>query len=291
MNMNEASSTMGLEKSWVEFPGHMAPATAFTFLGSYALLRSFRLYKELPLGRTFAQTHIPYRNLPVVRNVGLFAMTVTTAGAIYHSLGEGIDTSILVHMTLYACFFMTGLAAFLESQKRLVPDSGRAALALSYFLTGFVWRAHGMMNMVPVTRNVHVYMGHLCFVSGAVTTYSVIRNDSILAHIICWGCMVLQGLWLYVIAFYLCCIELDESIVEACLCLVVIFVAIVIFLVIGCSNLPQVRGSHSTGGTVVMDGRGDYEVLAKFHDNNTHDLVSTGSQGTVETQESGDDAC
>lgn len=288
MNMNGVSAPV-LEKSWDKVPGHLMPATAFICVGSFALVRSLQLAKELPPGKSFTQTHIPYRNLDVVRNIGMAVMAVTTVGAIYHSLGEGIDTSIRLHMTLYAGFFMVGLVTYLESQGRLMPDSGRASLALAYLLNGIVWQAHGAMMAVPVNQTVHLYESYINMASAVTMAYSVMRKDSILAHIISWALMVLQGFWLYFISVYLCCINVEEGMVEADLCMIVLAMTICIVLAIAYSDLPQLRESHVASDSL-MDGRGEYEVLAKFH-NHLEANSSGGSETTVESQDSGDEQC
>lgn len=291
MNMNDESSSMVLEKDWDKFPGHVMPATLYVGFGVYALLKTLQLAKELPPGRTLTETYIPFRDLSVVRNVGVAIMVFTILGALYHAAGEGIDASIRLHMTLYSSFFMVGLVAFLESKKRLMPDSGRASLALCLLLNSFIWRSHGMMMAATVNQNVHIYLGYICLADALVFGYSVMQKDSIIAHIVGWALMILQGLWLYFIAFYLCCIEVSPHMVEANLCGLTILLTIIIVLVVAFADLPHVRESHDNFSSP-RDGRGEYEVLAKLNHDNC-DFKSGGSEATLDSQshDSGDELC
>jgi hypothetical protein len=266
--MNESSQEeMMLDKDWDKVPGHIAPATIFIAYGTFALIKTLQLTKQLPPGRTFTEVHIPFQDTDTIRRIGLSVMTLTAAGVLYHSLGEGIDTSIRLHMVLYAGFFMVGLIAVLESKQRLMPDSARMALAVSLFLASCVWSAHGYHMHNQVGQNIHVYLGYLNLADAIAFSYSVMRTDSIVAHIMSWALMVLQGIWLYVIALYLCCIELTEQNVEANLCFITILLTIVIAVVIAAADLPQVRDSWSKQSSSNVGSQGgQYEVLTKFHD-------------------------
>ncbi|CAB9516774.1 expressed unknown protein [Seminavis robusta] len=262
---------MGMEKSWEKFPGHILPATVFSAFGLYALVKTLQMTKRLPPGRSFTEVHLPLQDKGIIRCIGIWVMLLTVAGGVYHSLGEGIDMSIRLHMILYSCFFMVGLVAYLESQERLAPDSGRTALALALCLCCFIWRAHGMSMPHGTDQSVHIYLGYINLADGIAFGYSVMRTDSIVAHISSWALMLLQGLWLYFIAFYLCCFELNPHMVEAHLVSMVVAMTILIALVIASADLPQVKGQWAK--LQLQDGRGEYEVLTKsFHRHESHIL-------------------
>jgi len=251
-----------LEKSWEKFPGHIAPALIFSCFGGYALLKTLSLTKELPAGRTFAEVHIPFRNKRIIRNIGTSCSLLTFSGMLYHAAGDGIDMSLKVHMIIYFCFLFAGLTAVLESYERLPPDSARTSCSLALLMSGFVWNSHGSAMMEPVNRNVHLYLGYINVANGLAFAYSIMQPSSIRAHIISWALFVVQGIWLFYIAFYLCCVELDEFMVEAHLALITVVVAFVIMVVIGASNLDNVRQSHRQG-LLLEDGRGHYEIVTK----------------------------
>ncbi|CAB9516606.1 expressed unknown protein [Seminavis robusta] len=276
---------MMTDKSWEKFPGHLAPATIFTAFGLYALFKTLQMTKRLPPGRTFTDVHLPLQDKGIIRSIGIWVMVLTVAGAIYHSLGEGIDTSIRLHMALYSCFFMVGLIAYLESKEFLSPDSGRTALALALCLAFFVWRAHGMSMASSLDQSVHVYLGHINLADGLAFGYSVMQTDSIIAHISSWALLVLQGFWLYLIAFYLCCFELDELMIEAHLVIMVVALVIVIAVVIASADLPQVKANWSK--LQLQDGRGEYHVLTKSSAQvEAHDVVHADTDTDGSSQDS-----
>lgn len=277
MNMGEGER----EYSWVEFPGHIWIAAVFVLFGTFVLLLTLKYCKELQPGETFCQKCVPYRDVVILRGIGKLLVTVTIAGFFYHAAGDGLDGAMYLHMSLYTCFFFIGVVVLLESHGRLPPDSGRAALALVMFLGFFLWHAHGVQMLTDGMNNVmsvvHIYVGYINLVGGVTFAYSVMHPDSIIAHLMAWGLLVLQGTWIGTIAFYLCCFDMDEHMVEAYLCLQAILVSLTIVLVIGLSDLPTRNDWLENGNRRHHDNRGEYDVLMAKHSEGTTDTVGSGS--------------
>ena len=278
-------------------PGHIAPGIVFCAFGLYGLLKTLKLTRELPPGKTFCQVYLPYKNQKELKIIGQAMMAVTVAGMLYHAAGEGIDANLGLHICLYFTYFMIGLSCFLESQCRLPPDSTRICLAIACSLAGLLWSAHALMMNMPIHRAVHLCEGYINFATAFAFGGSVAFKSSMVLHLACWALLMLQGFWLLTISAYLWFWDIPRHMIEAFMCAEA--TAVTIFVLLGIAYFAKdIPGQDTWWQGNNMEHldlqRGNYEVLTKFNENNSSggrsgDTIESGSSFEEHDEEHGED--
>lgn len=224
------------------FQGHAIPASFFFCFGAFFLFLSLRRARSLPPGASFVETHVPEKNMSLVRKMSVILTVCTALGGVYEGIGGVIATGNFfnqaAHQTLYTSYFFVGVVMMLESGRRLPADSSRCALALALFLEYVLWYDHAIMKSEGTDRRMHVIMALICLGGSVVIAASVCRPANVTAYIGGWGMLVLQSFWLITAGINAGFREIHRHDIGVLLCLEVLVVVSLILFGFACYGPP-----------------------------------------------------
>lgn len=189
--------------------GHVVPGSFFAGFGLYLLiLTAQRLFKSESVD-DFCASHIPERNMKLLRRIGILAVVCTLLGILVEGMGGELFLGQeghpffqnLQHITLYTLFCVSGLAGILESLDILPKESFRACTAAAFFAESIIWNEHAQMKMNLVDQRIHVLVALTCLGSSSMMTISVFRPNQIVPFVGAFFFMTWQGLWLLAAAY------------------------------------------------------------------------------------------
>ncbi|CAB9521021.1 expressed unknown protein [Seminavis robusta] len=230
---------------------HAVPGAGFLLAGLLALIVLFFRMKQCPPDQTLQGSRNPCRDKKLLGPYGLLVMALAAGGCFW----LGTDYGNFFHQVLFMCYFMAALVAFLESRERVASGWTQPAIALASFLIGFLWTSHGLHKTGMINSRVHVYAGLIDLSTAAAFAYSSIQ-DSFIAQVAGWALIMLQGVWMFYIGLFFCCIDINHHLVEAHLVFAVLAVTVMIILVIAAADFPKVRNTHQG------EEGGDYRVVS-----------------------------
>lgn len=149
---------------------------------------------------SFAETYIPERNPGVLRLMGVYLVSLASFG-IATELWAGVylhgDVLFLLHhVVYYGVFYPVGVAAILESQQRLPPDTHRILYAVALLMTAIIMRERTFTQTEKYSRN-HTVLLQLHLANALAFAYSVRFPKSVVANIMGWALMTLTGFWYF----------------------------------------------------------------------------------------------
>lgn len=181
------------------FMGHFIPASFFLCFGAFLL--------GLTMHRAVRGTvMIPEQNQRVLFLIGITLMVCTTCGL----LGEAVGGYLVMgnpffqsaHETLYFLFFFAGMCTLLESYGALPPDSSRCGVAVALLGEYILWHEHALMKSNMVDQRIHIILANISLSNSAIMAWSVHQGSrSLLAYVLGFALLVLQGFWLLTSAF------------------------------------------------------------------------------------------
>lgn len=182
------------------FSGHFIPAAFFIGFGLFLLGLAMR--RAVVNGKVA----VPEDNPRVLSGIGHTLSICTLLGFLVEAIGGYLAKDDLwfqsAHETLYALFFFAGICAVLESRGRLPPDSSRAGVATALLGEYILWHEHALMKTNMVDQRIHIILANLSLSNCAIIAWSVYRGaESMIAYVLGYALLVLQGLWLLTAAF------------------------------------------------------------------------------------------
>lgn len=201
------NATMGEEAALSgAFAGHFIAASIFAGFG--CLLLGLVLKRSLASPSIYAEKYIPEPDSLILFRIGMFLMIACPLGIV----GEALSGYIVKddwffqsgHEVLYFTFFFSGVVSFLESLGKLPPDSVRCGIAVSLLAAYLQWNAHANMKANSADQELHSLLAHTSLVNAIVMAWSVHQGKkSMIAYLLSFALLLLQGLWLYTAAFNL----------------------------------------------------------------------------------------
>ncbi|CAB9497563.1 expressed unknown protein [Seminavis robusta] len=152
------------------------------------------------------------------------------------------------------CFFCVGVVSLLEAQRKLPPDSYRQYLALALFLSFATLHDHAVEKHVKTIVKFHLYVAYIHLANAMVLAYSAKHPENIVAYIAGWALLLIQGLWLYLIGFYFCCVDVKSFRIGSYSSLLVLLVTLTITVSVA------LWGQPNRTGTTHKDRRNDNDV-------------------------------
>jgi Family of unknown function (DUF716) len=182
------------------FSGHFIPAAFFIGFGLFLLGLAMR--RAVVNGKVA----VPEESPRVLSGIGHTLSICTLLGFLVEAIGGYLAKNDLwfqsAHETLYALFFFAGVCAVLESRGRLPPDSSRVGVATALLGEYILWHEHALMKTNMVDQRIHIILANVSLSNCAVVAWSVYRGaESMLAYVLGYALLVLQGLWLLTAAF------------------------------------------------------------------------------------------
>jgi hypothetical protein len=203
MNMNSSSGGGGAHEDVSlsgAFSGHFIPAAFFIGFGLFLLGLAMRR------AVAYGKVAVPEENPRVLSGVGHTLSVCTLLGFLVEAIGGYLAKGDLwfqsAHETLYALFFFAGVCSVLEAKGWLPPDSSRAGLATALPGEYILWHEHALMKTNMVDQRIHIILANVSLSNCAVVAWSVYRGaESMMAFVLGYAMLVLQGLWLLTAAF------------------------------------------------------------------------------------------
>eukprot|EP00566_Odontella_aurita_P017592 CAMPEP_0113599504 /NCGR_PEP_ID=MMETSP0015_2-20120614/42181_1 /TAXON_ID=2838 /ORGANISM="Odontella" /LENGTH=273 /DNA_ID=CAMNT_0000507643 /DNA_START=169 /DNA_END=990 /DNA_ORIENTATION=+ /assembly_acc=CAM_ASM_000160 len=262
---------MGATGQTGSFQGHAIPASFFFCFGVFFLVLTLRRARSLPPGASFAEAHIPEKNMPMVHKLSVILIVCTALGGVYEGIGGIINAGNFFnqvgHETLYTMYFFVGVVMLLESGQRLPADSSRSALSLALFLEYVLWYDHAIMKNDGTDRHIHVIMALICLAGSVVTAGSVCKPSSVAAYVGGWGMMVLQSFWLITAGINAEFYAIHRHDIGVLLCLEILAIVSIVILGFVCCGPPlrMSEGGYLNGVDMTSrpgrSERKEYETL------------------------------
>ena len=183
------------------FLGHFIPAAFFLCFGVFLLLLTARRASQ-------GNLNIPESNTKVLSGIGMTLMICTALGFLVEAIGGWLAKDNLwfqsAHETLYFLFFFAGFCAFLESRGSLPPEASRCGVATALLGEYILWHEHALMKTNMVDQRIHIVLANVSLSNSAITAWSIYQGaQSVIAFVLSYALLVLQGLWLLTAAFNL----------------------------------------------------------------------------------------
>jgi hypothetical protein len=182
------------------FSGHFIPAAFFVGFGLFLLGLTARR------ALAGAAVPIPEDDPRVLRGIGWTLAGCTLAGFLVEAIGGYVAKRNLwfqsAHECLYALYFLAGTCALLESRALLPPDSSRCGVVTALVGEYILWHEHALMKTNMIDQRIHIILANLSLLNASVMAWSVYRgSESVVAYVVGFALLVLQGLWLLTAAF------------------------------------------------------------------------------------------
>ena len=162
----------------------------------------------------FADLSIPERSYAVLHRGGIFLMVSMALGFLSEVIAGlillGDAWAMLFHEVLYGSFFVVGIAAFLESQKKLPPDMHRVTLALALLINAMLIYESSQQKE-GYTKKFQVLWAETGLFNSVCVAYSVKYPESVVVFIMGWMLMILAGCLLLTMGFVQCCFVLGDN--------------------------------------------------------------------------------
>lgn len=258
--------------------GHVVPGSFFAGFGAFFLILATRRLYRMGSVREFCETHLPERDLVLMKRIGILVIVCTLIGISIELTGGVIVWHHLFanmqHLTLYTLFLFSGIVGFMESRQWLPQDSFRAGVAFALFAEGLIWHEHSLMKMNSVDQQIHALASMSCVGSAICMSVSIIRPNNLPAYMGAFLFMLWHGLWLCAAAVNIAAEKHwnDEQMV-AYFCLIGVLLGC-ITAVVGACVYPKLRSQGDeelympvqlTGMDDDEDEEGDSEDFVNGH--------------------------
>lgn len=125
-------------------------------------------------------------------------------------ISNGTYQAAKPHITMAFLTAICGVAALLESKKKLPADSFRRCLVVNMMAETVMMYGHASMKENMADAQMHKLLAHLYFAGVAATAYSIAVPSSLMAYVGSYAVGILAGVWWITIGFYMCCIEISH---------------------------------------------------------------------------------
>ena len=216
-------------------------------------------------------------------------MVTTGIGWWVEALGACIDNRIETdhcllfqfgHEILYTMYFVVGPVLWLEASGRLPLDSWRVMLGVSSVLVAFFWMSHANLKD-GADAMIHSYLGLISMTCAIAIAYSVTHPENLFSYMAVFGCLILNGMWLFTSAMTFAFGMLPLHMVVPVFCLEasgLTLLLMVIHAMIGIPQAPAALQQHELA-TTKMDGFAP--LCSTITNNNCNDDDGTEEEETV----------